>query len=151
MLAKLLERETATGERREIAITKDEFLIGRGIDCDLRLRTSNVSRHHCLLRFRADETTLQDLGSANGTFVNGQRVRSQTALVHGDEISLGDFHCVLEMTGQSGVDWGPAAGADQGSPTYRIKDFKKQLQKEPDKKDEGHPPGETGGRTLDKS
>src|ERR1700722_4645594 len=52
MTAKLLELEAVGGQRREIAVTKEEFLIGRGADCDLRLRVSAVSRHHCLRRVR---------------------------------------------------------------------------------------------------
>ena len=105
MLAKLLDRGAAAGQRREIAITKEEFVIGHGADCDLRLRVSAISRHHCLLRIRGGEATLTDLGSANGTFVNGQRVRSQVALRHGDAIGLGAFHFELELSGPSGIDW----------------------------------------------
>ena len=146
MLAKLLEHRAGVDSRREIGVTKEEFLIGRGPDCDLRLAVPAVSRHHCLLRFRGGEATLTDLGSVNGTFVNGQRVRSSTALQHGDEITLGEFRFVLELTGQSGINWGPeAAAADSQSPTFKLQDFKDALKQEQPKKDEGHPPGEAGG------
>src|SRR5439155_565627 len=85
MLAKLLEHRPGVDTRREIGVTKEEFLIGRGPDCDLRLAVPAVSRHHCLLRFRGSEATLTDLGSVNGTFVNGQRVRSSMTLQPGDD------------------------------------------------------------------
>jgi pSer/pThr/pTyr-binding forkhead associated (FHA) protein len=124
MLAKLLEQQTEPGQRREIAITKEEFLIGRGADCDLRLRVSAISRHHCLLRVRPGEVTLADLGSANGTFVNGQRVRSQAALSDGDVISVGDFRFVLELQGVSGIDWGPDNRAAPEMPTCRMENPK---------------------------
>jgi pSer/pThr/pTyr-binding forkhead associated (FHA) protein len=139
MLAKLLERSASGAERHEIAITKEEFLIGRGADCDLRLRSKAVSRHHCLIRFQGGAVTLVELGSANGTFVNGQRIRSQAELKEGDEIGLGDFTFALELHGQSGVIWGSAADDPQAR-TIRVKDVKRGLEK-----DEGHPPGEAGG------
>jgi pSer/pThr/pTyr-binding forkhead associated (FHA) protein len=139
MLAKLLERSASAAERHEIAITKEEFLIGRGADCDLRLRSKAVSRHHCLIRFQGGEVTLVELGSANGTFVNGQRIRSQATLKEGDEIGLGDFVFVLALHGQSGIIWGAAADDPQAQ-TIRVKGLKRGLEK-----DEGHPPGEAGG------
>jgi pSer/pThr/pTyr-binding forkhead associated (FHA) protein len=139
MLAKLLERGADASARREIAITKEEFLLGRGTDCDLRLRSKAVSRHHCMLRFQGGEVTLVELGSANGTFVNRERIRSQTTLKEGDEIGLGDFVFVLELHGQSGVIWGPEADDSQAQ-TMRIKGVKRGPEK-----DEGHPPGEAGG------
>ncbi len=143
MLGKLLDR--TAGARREIAITKEEFLIGRGADCDLRLGVSAVSRHHCLIRFQGGEVLLVDLGSANGSFVNGQRVRSQAPLKHGDEITVGELTLVLELTGQSGIDWGDLAGGDAGARTMRIPDGKRARDLRQPEKDEGHPPGEAGG------
>jgi pSer/pThr/pTyr-binding forkhead associated (FHA) protein len=150
MLGKLLDR--TAGARREIAITKEEFLIGRGADCDLRLGISAVSRHHCLIRFQGGEVNLVDLGSANGSYVNGQRVRSQAALKHGDEIGLGELTFVIELTGQSGIDWG-VAGADVAARTLRIPHPRltggdtpvQPPPVQPPEKDEGHPLGEAGG------
>ena len=98
MLAKLLEHRAGVDSRREIGVTKEEFLIGRGPDCDLRLAVPAVSRHHCLLRFRGGEATLTDLGSVNGTFVNGQRVRSQAVLHDGDEIRLGPCTFLVQFS-----------------------------------------------------
>jgi pSer/pThr/pTyr-binding forkhead associated (FHA) protein len=125
MPVKLLEQADASEQRREIAITKEEFLIGRGADCDLRLAVKAVSRHHCLLRTRSNEITLADLGSANGTFVNDQRIRSQVTLRHGDKIGIGDFRFLVELEGPSGIAWGPESGAAPNAPTCRM-----------------HPPGE---------
>jgi pSer/pThr/pTyr-binding forkhead associated (FHA) protein len=145
MLAKLLDRGSTGAERHEIAITKEEFLLGRGADCDLRLSSQAISRHHCLIRVRAGEATLADLGSANGTFVNGQRVRSQAPLHHGDEIGLGEFRFTLELQGPSGIEWGPTTSNDPHAPTMRVKDIKRPLNNEESVKDEGHPPGGAGG------
>ena len=57
-------------------------LLGRGTDCDLRLVDPGVSRHHAELRVEDDQVVLVDLGSTNGTFVNGQPVR-RVALTDG--------------------------------------------------------------------
>src|SRR4051794_13933354 len=101
MQVKLIERSTGPEQTREIAVTQSEFLIGRGTDCDLRLSYDAISRHHCLVRVGSDEVTLQDLGSTNGTFCNGQRVRSQVALHSGDLIQVGDCQLVVDLGDRS--------------------------------------------------
>jgi hypothetical protein len=63
-------------------------LLGRGTDCDLRLVDPGVSRHHSELRVEDDQVVLVDLGSTNGTFVNGQPVR-RVALTDGTNVTLG--------------------------------------------------------------
>ena len=86
------------GERiREISIGGDEFLIGRGSDCDLRVHDNAISRHHCQIRVHGQEATIADLGSSNGTFVNGTRVLSQTALHTGDEIQVGPCLYLVDL------------------------------------------------------
>jgi pSer/pThr/pTyr-binding forkhead associated (FHA) protein len=63
-------------------------MLGRGTDCDLRLVDPGVSRHHAELRVEDDEVVLVDLGSTNGTFVNGEPVR-RVALTDGTRVTLG--------------------------------------------------------------
>ena len=63
-------------------------LLGRGTDCDLRMVDPGVSRHHAELRVEDGQVVLVDLGSTNGTFVNGQPVRRVT-LVDGTTVTLG--------------------------------------------------------------
>jgi hypothetical protein len=63
-------------------------LLGRGTDCDLRLVDPGVSRHHSELRVEDAQVVLVDLGSTNGTFVNGQPVR-RVALTDGTTVTLG--------------------------------------------------------------
>jgi hypothetical protein len=67
----------------------DLVRIGRAADCDLILESQEVSRHHAeLLRIDADSYEVRDLGSTNGTHVNGEQI--STAMVRdGDEIRLG--------------------------------------------------------------
>jgi pSer/pThr/pTyr-binding forkhead associated (FHA) protein len=97
---------------REVVITQSEYLIGRGPDCDLRLPATEISRHHCIIRLMAGEASVIDLGSSNGTFVNGQRTRSQATLQSGDQLQVGEFVFHVHLgddqapfdLGMSGVD-----------------------------------------------
>src|SRR5262245_31309079 len=87
---RLIERGSDPGQARAILLTQGEFLIGRGPDCYLRLSEKSISRHHCIIRQTpSGEVVVNDLGSSNGTFVNGQRLRSQVTLRSGDELRLG--------------------------------------------------------------
>ncbi len=63
--------------------------LGRAADNDIVLHDSKVSRNHAELEWNGTGFTLRDLSSANGTFVNGQRLVNATRLLHdGDEIHL---------------------------------------------------------------
>ena len=73
-------------------------ILGRGTDCDLRLVDPGVSRHHAELRVEDDEVVLVDLGSTNGTFVNGQPVR-RVALTDGTRVTLGRTTLVFRRDG----------------------------------------------------
>jgi pSer/pThr/pTyr-binding forkhead associated (FHA) protein len=124
---KLLEIGAADGRLREIPLMGDEFLIGRGEDCDLPLHDPEVSRHHCLIRIRHQEVAISDLGSSNGTFVNGHRLVSQVKLATGDEIVIGPFRYVVDLGDVT--DFQPP-GIDSQAMTRTIKDVKKRLAEE---------------------
>jgi len=66
-----------------------EAVLGRDDDCALRVDSGQVSRRHAAVRFSAGEYRVRDLGSTNGTFVNGERVEGERALRPGDEIDVG--------------------------------------------------------------
>jgi pSer/pThr/pTyr-binding forkhead associated (FHA) protein len=116
---RLLERTSTPQQTREVPVTDSEFLIGRGIDCDFRLRVSEVSRHHCLIRTTADEVSVFDLGSSNGTYVNGQRVLSQTPLHTGDELRIGTCTFVVDLGDQGSLNLA-GAEVDPVAATRRI-------------------------------
>src|SRR5690606_4016984 len=78
----------ADGEKRSFSVSREVTVVGRREDCDLRIPLSDVSRKHCRLIKDGDVLRLEDLGSSNGTFVNGQRVREAT-LRPGDTVSIG--------------------------------------------------------------
>jgi pSer/pThr/pTyr-binding forkhead associated (FHA) protein len=104
MRARLIERGGKDAETREYPLTQPEFLMGRGADCDLRLRSSSMSRHHCIIRTGPDGVTLVDLGSSNGTYLNGERVRSQAALKTGDEVRLDQYLFLVDLGDQGDVE-----------------------------------------------
>lgn len=85
---------------KSIRVTGSKFFIGRGEDCNLRPASDLVSRHHCVLILDDDYLAVRDLGSKNGTFVNGQRVRTETPLKDGDHLLVG----VLEFIVKTGAE-----------------------------------------------
>lgn len=75
----------------------DTFLIGRNGDAHLYLPEDKYfSRHHCMLEITPPHCFLRDLGSTNGTFVNGQKV-SEAFLQNGDEIRGGESVLIVEV------------------------------------------------------
>jgi pSer/pThr/pTyr-binding forkhead associated (FHA) protein len=121
MKARLIERGESSEQTREISLGQSEFLIGRGADCDLRLRVSSISRHHCLIRLGSDDATLVDLGSSNGTFVNGKRVRSQANLASGDELLIGSCRFLIELGDEARIDLDTGVGADPFTSTLKLR------------------------------
>ncbi|MBO9324896.1 MAG: FHA domain-containing protein [Roseiflexus sp.] len=71
--------------------------IGRGLNNDIILEDARVSRNHAQLRYRSRRFWLTDLGSTNGTFVNGEPV-TERALRDGDVVSLGGLELTFRQT-----------------------------------------------------
>jgi len=78
---------------REIALRRGTLLIGRSKLCDIRINSKNVSRHHALISYRPEGAMIVDLGSTNGTSVDGYRIKEHQ-LVAGETITVGD--CRIE-------------------------------------------------------
>jgi pSer/pThr/pTyr-binding forkhead associated (FHA) protein len=66
-----------------------EFVVGRGPECHVRPNCELISRQHCLLRIRGQAVFVRDLGSTNGTLVNGTRLIEERTLGDGDTLQLG--------------------------------------------------------------
>ena len=79
-----------------LALT-DELSIGREQDNDLRLDDQKLSRHHAVIEAAGKGWQVRDLGSTNGTGVNGQRISAPFLLKLGDIIELGDTRLTLEL------------------------------------------------------
>lgn len=87
-------REPGRASRR-VPVSGATIHIGRGADCELVLHDSKVSRRHARLVARDGVLVLTDLGSTNGTMVNGHRV-SEVVLGSGDRIELGESTLVIQ-------------------------------------------------------
>lgn len=83
----LILREAQTPIRQWM-IEKPEVLLGRAEECDIVLSARAVSRRHAKIVQTSTGYVLQDLGSKNHTFVNGQEVEGDYALQDGDEIQI---------------------------------------------------------------
>jgi pSer/pThr/pTyr-binding forkhead associated (FHA) protein len=96
----------------KIIPVRGKLLIGRGSDCDLILDEPEMSRHHAVIENFGDGIYLRDLGSANGTFVNGVQVRD--AVLHpDDQIAFDRNRFLLEAPGLPGrAETGPASEHD---------------------------------------
>ncbi len=87
------------GERRDFPLTGDSVVLGRRPECGLRIASSDVSRQHCQLTVKGKELTIKDLGSSNGTYVNGKRV-AETKLTPGDRLAVGPAVFVIQIDGK---------------------------------------------------
>jgi len=76
----------------------ERVTIGRQSDCTITIRDTNVSREHVQLRRRPNGWTLRDLGSTNGTKLNGVRVEGEQMLASGDVIMLGAIKVTFEIS-----------------------------------------------------
>lgn len=76
------------GGERMVALTSDTVTIGRLAECDVVLKDKGASRKHAQLKVRNGTWTLTDLGSTNGTRLNGQTIQSRE-LSDGDRITIG--------------------------------------------------------------
>jgi predicted Zn finger-like uncharacterized protein len=78
-------------------VTKPRTVLGRGTESDVQLHDSEVSRRHAMLEIRGEDGVLIDLGSTNGTYVDGVRVQRAT-IVSNQEFSLGTTTLMLIVT-----------------------------------------------------
>jgi pSer/pThr/pTyr-binding forkhead associated (FHA) protein len=83
------------GTPRALELKVGSNLVGRGSDSDLQLMDQGVSRRHCDVHLADNHCTVYDLGSTNGTSVNGHPVQSQQ-LQHGDVIRVGHTRLVFQ-------------------------------------------------------
>ncbi|MCZ2343436.1 MAG: FHA domain-containing protein [Bacteroidales bacterium] len=81
---------------KPIELAKDLILIGRNDDADLRIDHKSISKLHCILVRGEGIVLARDLGSTNGTRVNGQRVR-RAAVLPNDIVSFANFRYRLKV------------------------------------------------------
>lgn len=88
----------ADGTKKEIAVPKLPAVIGRDEAAKVRIPLAAVSRRHCEIAESDDELLVRDLKSSNGTYVNGERVKSRE-LVPGDLLAVGSVVFVVRIDG----------------------------------------------------
>jgi predicted component of type VI protein secretion system len=89
-MAYQLVMKTGPAPGRIYSLDKSEISIGREIGSDVFINEAEVSRRHARMTLQAGNYLLEDLGSTNGTFVNGQRLMGPRQLQPGDTILVGE-------------------------------------------------------------
>ncbi|MCP5106178.1 MAG: FHA domain-containing protein [bacterium] len=88
---------------RDIRLTKEKSIIGKGEDADIRVTDDFVSRLHALIYFENGCFYLSDLGSTNGTFLNDQKVMKEV-LKDGDRVRIGHKPMIFKQVTKRGDD-----------------------------------------------
>ncbi len=97
---------------QEFPLTDDEAVIGRATDVAVSIPDTSVSRKHALVRKTEDGWAISDLGSGNGTMLNGEAIADETQLSSDDVIALGDSEFTFVGPGGAAAP----ASAPEGSP-----------------------------------
>jgi len=85
------------GSTDEVALMPGENILGREGDGIILVRSSTVSRRHARIVIDGQGSTIEDLGSKNGTYVNDRRVHGPTPVADGDHIRVGSLIFTLRM------------------------------------------------------
>ncbi|HEU4409378.1 MAG TPA: adenylate/guanylate cyclase domain-containing protein [Polyangiaceae bacterium] len=119
----------ATADGQQVVELRPVNSLGRHPNNSIQLLDKIVSKEHCTIEQRGEAFVLRDAGSLNGTYINGERVKGEQLLRHGDEISLGstrarfdDGSGPLPPGGRPGPGLRPPLPADppaRGAPPYR--------------------------------
>ncbi len=91
------DREATPPTQRRIALTRPMFSIGKSPASDLALDKLAISRQHCEITGANGVYTIRDLGSRNGTYVEGRRINAATPLAEGTRIDLGPVQIIFSM------------------------------------------------------
>jgi pSer/pThr/pTyr-binding forkhead associated (FHA) protein len=108
-------RFVAIDEGPDITLDRDMVLVGRHPNCDARLDSPRVSRHHCCMARDHDRVVVRDLGSTNGIRINGMRVETGR-LKPGDELTIAHFRYRLEGEEDSEQAGAPAMPEQESTP-----------------------------------
>lgn len=98
---------------QEFRLEARPLILGREPLNDIPLKDPEVSRRHARLTPQDDSFLIEDLGSTNGTFVNGRRVATPTLLKHGDVVDLGETVSLIFVAAGGSL---PAVGVPEGQP-----------------------------------
>jgi pSer/pThr/pTyr-binding forkhead associated (FHA) protein len=89
---------------QSVPVSRAKLVIGREVDCDLPIDSDFVSRHHCVLLLDDYTLRIRDLGSKNGTFVNGHRIGAyEMILLHDDLVTVGVTTLLIDFSGHKSL------------------------------------------------
>ena len=108
-------RFVAIDEGPDITLDRAMIVVGRHPNCDTRLNSLRVSRHHCCMTRENDQVVVRDLGSTNGVRINGTRVETGK-LRPGDELSIAHIRYRLEREEDSEQASDPAIREQDSTP-----------------------------------
>lgn len=87
------------GKQQSVPLKGGRVVFGRHDDCQIRIPSAQISRHHCEVTTGGAEVRIRDLGSSNGTYVNGRKVTDEE-LEAGDVIAIGSLLFVVRIDGR---------------------------------------------------
>ena len=94
---------------------------GRHDECQLRIKSSEVSRKHCQFFEKNGMLMVKDLGSSNGTFLNGKKIEGQRVLEPGDELTVGPVKLRVESGSKAGAKPTTSGPGDTAVPAPTVK------------------------------
>lgn len=102
-----LSHQSTARKTKPMTLSKTT-LIGRAPDCDLKLKSDLVSRHHCKIFLTGSVALVHDLGSSNGTFIDGKKVtpKRDTKLPPGCLLSVADVNFRIDYDSRDFLDVG---------------------------------------------
>ena len=132
------------GKAIPYAVSPGDTVIGRHPDCDIQLQSNTISRRHAKVTGDSSQFFVEDLGSGNGTFVNGQQIAERTAIKNQDRIKFGPLLLRFECEGaKSAPTPGVPAPAPSSAPD-RFDDFGSTIEFSADSEDEATIMGNAG-------
>lgn len=135
-------------EGKRIAMSMPVFRIGRGETCHLRPNSERVSREHAEFSIKNDLFQVKDLGSRNGTLVNGKPIETTVTLVRGDHVTVGPLEFVVAYDGVTAPEAATApAAAEKPKAAAPADDIASWLLGD-DKKTAAEAPSVYGGDTI---
>ena len=96
-------------EQKVYQLDKPKLIVGREPTCEIPIDNLGISRQHCQFALRGEAFIVQDLGSSNGTFVNGKKI-TEHFLNNDDEVVIGKYTLKFKNESQPAPAAAPAAG-----------------------------------------
>lgn len=122
MLKVKLKVMVGSNAGKEIPVPVSRFLIGRSDECHLRPKSDAISRNHCTILVSDEDVAIRDLNSRNGTYVNGERITQDHALVGGERLQIGklEFEVVVDAPKKAASEQVKKPVADSASIEFDI-------------------------------